>query len=48
MFDAVGFEVIKLKREVFAGFTLGSLNAGEYRKLTIKEVKQLYGMFNKN
>ena len=45
MFEAVGFEVIKLKREVFAYLTLGSLNAGEYRKLTIKEVKQLYGIF---
>jgi len=45
MFEAVGFEVLKLKREVFAFFTVGNLNSGEYRKLTIKEVKQLYGMF---
>ena len=48
MFEAVGFEVLKLKREVFSFFTVGNLNSGEYRKLTIKEVKQLYGMFNKN
>lgn len=48
MFEAVGFEVLKLKREVFAFFTVGSLNSGEYRKLTIKEVKQLYGMFKDN
>jgi len=45
MFEAVGFEVLKLKREVFSFFTVGNLNSGEYRKLTIKEVKQLYGMF---
>lgn len=45
MFEAVGFEVLKLKREVFAFFTTGDLKSGEYRKLTIKEVKQLYGMF---
>lgn len=45
MFEAVGHEVLKLKREVFAFFTTGDLNAGEYRRLTIKEVKQLYGMF---
>lgn len=45
MFEAIGHEVLKLKREVFAFFTTGDLNAGEYRRLTIKEVKQLYGMF---
>ena len=45
MFESVGFEVLKLKREVFAFFTTGTLKSGEYRKLTIKEVKQLYGMF---
>lgn len=45
MFDAVNYEVLKLKREVFAFLTTGDLKAGEYRRLTIKEVKQLYGMF---
>lgn len=45
MFEAVGYEVLKLKREVFAFFTTGNLKAGEYRKLTIKEVKQLYSLF---
>lgn len=45
MFEAVGHEVIKLKRESFAFLNLSTLNAGEYRRLTIKEVKQLYGMF---
>jgi len=45
MFDVVGFEVLKLKREVFAFFTTGNLKSGEYRKLTIKEVRKLYGMF---
>ena len=45
MFEQVGCEVLKLKREVFAFFTTGDLKAGEYRRLSIKEVKQLYGMF---
>ncbi len=45
MFEAVGYEVLKLKREVFAFLTTGNLKSGEYRKLTIKEVKQLYGLF---
>lgn len=42
MLDSVGHEVIKLKREKFAFLTLEGLNAGDYRKLTIKEVKKLY------
>ena len=45
MFEAVGYEVLKLKREVFAFLTTGNLKSGEYRKLTIKEVKQLYVLF---
>lgn len=46
MFESVGYKVLKLKREAFAFLTLGNLKPGEYRKLTIKEVRQLYGMFN--
>ena len=45
MFEAVGHEVLKLKRESFAFLYLGDLKPGEYRKLKIKEVKQLYGLF---
>lgn len=43
MFDAIGHKVLKLKRIKYAFFTLDNLNIGEYRTLTIKEVKQLYG-----
>ena len=44
MFEAVGFNVIKLKREVFAGLNVSGLKSGEYRYLNIKEVKQLYSL----
>lgn len=47
MFLAVKKEVIKLKREKIAFLTLDGLNSGEYRKLTIKEVKTLYSMIKK-
>ncbi len=47
MFSKVSHEVIKLKREKIAFLTLEGLKSGEYRKLTIKEVKQLYSMANK-
>ncbi len=42
MFEAIGYKVVKLKRESFAGLTLEGLSSGEYRHLTIKEVKRLY------
>ena len=42
MFDAVGHEVLKLKRERIAFLTLSGLNSKEYRKLNNKEIKQLY------
>lgn len=44
MLEAVGFEVIKLKRESIGFLTLRGLKPGEYRKLTAKEVKILYSM----
>lgn len=44
MFEAVGLEVLKLKRERFAFLDLTGLKPGEYRKLSIKEVKMLYGL----
>ena len=43
MFSSIGHEVIKLKRESFSFLNVKNMNAGEYRKLTIKEVKKLYG-----
>lgn len=46
MFEKVGLEVLKLKRERVGFLTLKGLASGEYRKLTLKEVKQLYDMIN--
>ena len=44
MFEAVGFEVLKLKRERVGIFTLSGLASGEYRKLTPKEISIIYSM----
>ena len=43
MFNAIGFDVLKLKRESVAFLTLDGVKSGEYRPLSIKEVKKLYG-----
>ena len=43
-FEALGFMVIKLKREMFAFLTLDGLSSGQYRYLTIKEVHKLYSL----
>lgn len=48
MFEALGYKVIKLKRECFAGLTLDGLSSGEYRHLSIKEVKRLYALGGSN
>ena len=45
MFEAIGYQVLKLKRERFAFLTTIGLNSGEYRALSVKEVKTLYGIF---
>ena len=47
MFEALGYEVIKLKREKIAFLTLIGLNSGEYRHLNPKELKKLYNDLNK-
>ena len=44
MFEAVGYEVLKLKREREAFFDLKDLQSGEFRKLTPKEVAKVYGL----
>ena len=44
MFKALNYNVLKLKREKIAFLTLDGLNSGEYRTLSIKEVKKLYSM----
>ena len=43
MFASIGFEVLKLKRESIAFLTLDGVKSGEYRTLSVKEVKKLYG-----
>lgn len=47
MFEAVGFKVLKLKREQIAFLTLTGLKSGEARELTIHEVKKLYSLGSK-
>lgn len=41
MFEAIGHEVLKLKRERYGFLTLNGLTAGDARELTPHEVKQL-------
>jgi 23S rRNA pseudouridine2605 synthase len=41
MFEAIGHEVLKLKRERYGFLTLGGLSAGDARELTPHEVKQI-------
>ena len=47
MFKSVGYEVIKLKREKEAFFDVKSLQSGEFRKLTPKEISKVYGLKQK-
>jgi len=47
MFESIGKEVLKLKREKIAFLDLKGLKSGEYRKLSVKEVKELYSILNK-
>ena len=42
MFESIGYEVLKLKRERIAFLDVNDLKSGEYRLLNIKEVKKLY------
>lgn len=42
MFETIGYNVIKLKRESIAFLTLDNLKSGEYRMLNPKEIKKLY------
>lgn len=42
MFEAIGCEVLKLKREKISFLDLKGLRSGEYRYLNSKEVKRLY------
>ena len=44
MLNAIGHDVIKLKRESEAFLNLEGLKVGEYRYLSTKEVKKLYSL----
>lgn len=44
LFDSLGYEVLKLKRERVGMFTIEGLTSGNYRKLSPKEVKIVYSM----
>lgn len=47
MFEAIGYEVLKLKREKYAFLDVKNLKSGEYRLLNPKEVKKLYNEIKK-
>lgn len=44
MLNLLGYDTLKLKRERYAFLDLNGLKSGEYRKLSTKEVKQLYSL----
>ena len=47
MFESLGYKVIKLRREKIAFLDLKGWMPGEYRNLSIKEVKVLYSLCKK-
>lgn len=47
MFEVLGYKVVKLRREKYANLNLKGLMPGEYRPLSIKEVKILYSLCKK-
>ncbi|MBQ8891823.1 MAG: rRNA pseudouridine synthase [Bacilli bacterium] len=44
MFQVLGYDVIKLSRIRFAFLDVKDLKSGEYRTLTVKEIKKLYSL----
>jgi len=42
IFDAIGYDVLRLKRVEFAGLRVDDIPVGGYRELTPKEVRRLY------
>ena len=44
IFASIGHSVIKLKREQYAFLSIKDLGSGEYRTLSLKEVKKLYNL----
>lgn len=47
MFECLGYKVTKLRREKYGNLDLKGLLVGEYRALSIKEVKILYSLCKK-
>ena len=47
MFEVLGYKVTKLRRERYANLNLKGLMPGEYRELSVKEVKILYSLCKK-
>ena len=44
IFESMHIDVMKLSRVGYAFLTLDGLKSGEYRKLSIKEIKRLYAL----
>ena len=44
IFASLGHDVIKLSRIKYAFLDLGNLKSGEYRELSLKEIKKLYSL----
>ena len=44
MFESLKHPVIRLSRIKIAFLEIGKLKSGEYRELTIKEIKKLYSL----
>ena len=47
MFESLGYQVLKLKREKYANLDLKGVSVGSYRRLTPKEVTTLYSLVKK-
>lgn len=48
MIQALGYPILKLKREKIGSLTLKGMEAGQYRSLTPHEVKQMWQLATKN
>ena len=44
LFETLGYDVKKLTRSSYGNLNINDLKSGEYRMLTIKEVKELYSL----
>ena len=44
LFEKLGYDVMKLTRNKFAFLDIDDLKSGEYRELSLKEVKELYSL----